>query len=144
MHRLLYTSEATFPHSGEAAHEIVEGIAHAAAARNARNGITGALIFVDNQFIQVLEGHEAQLEETFESICCDLRHENVRLIDLFAIQSRMFGDWKMTCLTDQGHSDIELCDGLQNIRILVGVNAREAMAELSRLLGRRAELARAA
>ena len=57
--------------------------------------MTGALIFTASMFIQVLEGRCADVERTFERICCDIRHIGVELMSFSSVPERMFRDWGM-------------------------------------------------
>lgn len=73
----------------------IDSILAAAQANNARNGLTGALIFNHGVFGQVLEGLNDAVEETFERIQCDMRHHEVTILDLRPISERGFGGWSM-------------------------------------------------
>ncbi len=66
-----------------------------ARARNATNGITGALFYDAGSFLQVLEGDEAVVEQTFERIGRDPRHARVLLLSRSVSEERRFGDWQM-------------------------------------------------
>ena len=63
--------------------------------RNASAGLTGALMFNERCFAQVLEGRCQDLEATFERIQCDLRHDRVVLLEFTAIERRHFENWTM-------------------------------------------------
>ena len=63
--------------------------------RNRRNNVTGMLLYKDRRFIQLLEGHEEDVREIFESIRHDARHRNVELLWLRYVQFRDFPDWTM-------------------------------------------------
>lgn len=143
MHRLLYTSEADLPATGDAESDV-RALARSAAARNADLGITGALIHVEGTFIQVLEGELDRLETIFESICCDFRHRDVRLIDLVPIKARLFDRWDMACLAAGEQTEIRLTEELKDVRFLVGVNAREAVLGMRKLLDEETGLRNAA
>jgi hypothetical protein len=54
--------------------ETVFGIIRAAHARNARDGLTGGLIFLDGCFAQLLEGEGAALAAAVARIARDPRH----------------------------------------------------------------------
>ncbi len=136
MHRLLYTSEARPVGSGDAAQDEVQALCRRFADANAAVGLSGALIYIDRQFIQVLEGTLDVLEDLFERICCDFRHANVRLIDLMPIEERLFKDWGMACLSAGESSPINLRDELSEVNFLVGVNGREAVDQIRSLLNR--------
>lgn len=62
---------------------------------NFRNELTGLLLYNDGNFIQVLEGEEAALAETFRIIEADKRHKNIIIIDEGEHENRAFGQWSM-------------------------------------------------
>lgn len=66
-----------------------------ARANNKRRAITGMLLYKDGRFIQLLEGHEEQVESSFERIRKDERHTAVELLWLRYAQYRDFPDWTM-------------------------------------------------
>jgi hypothetical protein len=78
--------------------------------RNLRLEITGALIYENNQFGQVIEGPEDVIESLWEKIQQDNRHKNIRLIERKAIGSRSFQKWTMVF---QGNK--ELFKGLPEV-----------------------------
>jgi hypothetical protein len=63
--------------------------------RNKSMGITGALIFENNRFGQVIEGPRAQIEDLWEKIQKDTRHKNIRLLESRPIEDRSFSKWTM-------------------------------------------------
>lgn len=66
-----------------------------ARVRNRYFRITGALLFNDGCFAQILEGEADDLNFVFQSIQADSRHSNVTLLQHDSIQERAFGDWAM-------------------------------------------------
>lgn len=78
--------------------------------RNLRLEITGALIFENNQFGQVIEGPEDVIELLWEKIQQDNRHKNIRLIERKRIGSRSFQKWTMVFQGDK-----ELFKGLPEV-----------------------------
>ena len=70
LERIVYVSRA----APGTALETVFGIIRAAHVLNARDGLTGALVFLDGCFAQVLEGPAAPLTATFARIGRDPRH----------------------------------------------------------------------
>jgi hypothetical protein len=69
--------------------------------RNLRLEITGALIFENNKFGQVIEGPEHVIESLWEKIQKDDRHKNIRLIERKSIGSRSFQKWTMVFQGDK-------------------------------------------
>ena len=63
--------------------------------RNTSMGVTGALIFENNRFGQVIEGPRIQIENLWEKIQKDTRHKNIRLIESKPIEHRSFNKWTM-------------------------------------------------
>lgn len=64
-------------------------------SNNQALGITGALIYENNKFGQVIEGLEKDINALWQKIQKDDRHKNVRLIDSKQISERSFSKWTM-------------------------------------------------
>jgi hypothetical protein len=60
-------------------------------ANNSRDDVTGALIYDDKWFAQVLEGAEDTVSRTFERILRDPRHSDVSLVKMETVIKRRFG-----------------------------------------------------
>lgn len=132
--RLLYTSVLNAGQSAEPPEQIARKIAATSAELNRQADLTGSLVFVDGTFIQILEGPLAEVEKTFERICCDFRHVDVRLIDVVNVSDRLFADWDMACLCEDADTSVQLREGLQEIRFLVGINVSQAALQMRGLL----------
>ena len=75
--------------------EILSAILVASRANNRKYDITGALICRSDIFLQLLEGPEQQVKNTYNAIQNDDRHVNVcRIIDK-PIEKRLFPAWAM-------------------------------------------------
>lgn len=72
-------------------------------ANNQALGITGALIYENNKFGQVIEGSEKDIEALWQKIQKDNRHKNVRLTEKKLISERSFIKWTMVF---QGNEEI--------------------------------------
>lgn len=135
--RLLYTSESRLTPAALTVEQQVAEIARQAAARNSQVGITGLLAFVEGQFIQILEGDSDTVEATFERICCDFRHAQVKLVDLVAVKERLFDGWGLALMCEGEDPGSPLDEDLRNVRYLLGINARVAVERMHEyLLGR--------
>jgi len=64
---------------------------------NQTKGITGALIFDMNWFVQVLEGDRDVVWSVFQKIERDERHRDVKLVEFVTVPGRYFGNWWMGC-----------------------------------------------
>ena len=62
---------------------------------NKTNNITGMLLYDNGSFIQVLEGEDQEVENTFINIQNDDRHDNVLVMQNRDISSREFAYWSM-------------------------------------------------
>ncbi len=92
-YRLVYYSENRIS-SSKLAREI-ETILVASRRNNVLVGISGALMFSEGHFAQVLEGDQAAIESTFERIQQDRRHGNVHLLEFSPAATRGFQTWSM-------------------------------------------------
>jgi hypothetical protein len=89
--RLLYASRAASALTSAKIDTIVEQ-SH---RNNPPRGITGLLCFVDDIFVQVLEGGRDAVSELFMKIAADDRHHSMRLLSFTEIGERRFGHWHM-------------------------------------------------
>jgi hypothetical protein len=62
---------------------------------NERRGITGALVYGDGQFMQIMEGEQATLETLYAHLSQDRRHTGLFKLADRPIQERRFADWSM-------------------------------------------------
>lgn len=77
-------------------------------AKNPRLSITGALLFHDERWLQVLEGGREKVEALFATIRSDNRHDNVVHQGTLAIDERQFASWSMAFL-DPGAAGLAFC-----------------------------------
>jgi len=90
-HRIIYSSQASRPLS---VGELEEILVDARAGNEARN-VTGALVYVDGVFLQVLEGDKATLQRLMQSIAADTRHSSVTVFHEIDVERPLFSDWRM-------------------------------------------------
>ena len=95
LHRVLYCSRNLIPGTPEAVAADIRSILAASRRNNARDGITGGLLFSEGCFAQVLEGPLDAVESAFERIQCDERHSEVTVLHSGPIAARDFPDWAM-------------------------------------------------
>lgn len=94
-YRLVYYSRNLVTSAPETFTREIDDILAVSRANNARDGITGALIFNAGCFAQVLEGPLDVVEATFERIQQDERHGEVSLLAMEPISARSFPNWAM-------------------------------------------------
>jgi hypothetical protein len=89
--RLLYVSRAVDPESSRA----IESILSAARQHNLQNGITGILCYGGGIFVQAIEGGRSAVNDLYNHIIKDPRHQDVELLHFEEITERRFGGWTM-------------------------------------------------
>jgi hypothetical protein len=91
MYQILYLSSAVKPFTDEE----LEALLNNARVANKKVNVTGLLVYHDGNFIQLLEGEEADVKAIFAKIKQDLRHRGIiELIDKDA-DARIFPEWSM-------------------------------------------------
>ncbi len=95
LYRVLYQSKNCVELPAEKLRGEIDRILATSRQNNRRDGITGALLFSEGWFAQVLEGPADTLESTFERIQCDERHQKVTVLQSGVIDAREFPEWSM-------------------------------------------------
>ena len=91
-------------------------LARQAADRNGRLDITGALFFLSDRFIQVLEGPPEAVGRVYRSIRDDPRHLDVITVVDAPIESRAFAEWSMRLIGEDDLSPTEQAIVVQALR----------------------------
>ena len=142
--RLAYFSRNAL--QGDASQLQLQLAALLATARriNASHGVTGALLFSDGLFAQVLEGEHGAVERIFSSIERDSRHTGVTVLQRHAITQRSFATWSMAFGGIDGISvDPKLSsDGMCQVDDILATLAGQDLLAALRGVVHRDELAR--
>lgn len=115
---LIYFSTSVIPFQEE---ELIKLLKHSR-QHNSQVGITGLLLYVRGQIMQVLEGEKEQVEALYTRIAQDARHTNVSLAINRPITQRLFDQWAM------GYETISE-QHLQEIKAIISLG-RDESAEL--------------
>lgn len=91
MKYLVYISTATHLLNQDELLDILE----ISRKNNEKNNLTGMLLYGEGVFIQVLEGDEEALAQTYASIENDERHHSIIKMTEGYITERNFPDWRM-------------------------------------------------
>jgi hypothetical protein len=91
IHQMIYSSQASAPMSISDLEEI---LVDARSGNEARN-VTGALVYVDGVFLQILEGEKETLRRLMRSIAADTRHFSVTVFYEAEVERPMFSNWRM-------------------------------------------------
>ena len=105
MHIIVYTSEYTgLPEDiGVDLRDITE----VSKVKNKQTAITGALLYHNGRFVQIIEGEQEALEELMATLHRDSRHKNIeRLVDE-SVAARKFQDWNMDSFNLNELSQVE-------------------------------------
>ncbi|WP_114393344.1 BLUF domain-containing protein [Oleisolibacter albus] len=88
---LVYISRSAGPVSDDALLALLVQ----ARSNNARDGITGMLLYKGGYFMQALEGPNALVQALYRRICLDPRHRDVTTLIKFQPDGRAFDGWTM-------------------------------------------------
>ena len=97
--RLTYYSQNHIDPTAGSIIRTLNSILGASDRNNQRAGLTGALIFDEQWFLQVLEGEREAVWRTFERISNDERHDNAIVAEVIEADARIFGNWWMGLAT---------------------------------------------
>lgn len=91
LHEVIYTSLETEPFDTPSLERLLDR----SRERNRPAGITGMLLYHEGEFLQVLEGPEQAVQDTFNRIAADPRHTNIQVIIRRPVVARSFDHWSM-------------------------------------------------
>jgi hypothetical protein len=91
MHHIIYSSQA----KGDMTLTTLVVLLMQARFLNERHHVTGALVYGDSQFMQIMEGEESVVKDLYERVARDPRHHNVRKLADKTIETRSFAQWSM-------------------------------------------------
>ena len=95
LYSVSYISRNTFQGTEPEQRACVEAILKTARRNNQKANVTGALLYSGGYFCQVLEGEAGVMEELFETIQMDARHDKVTVLSYVPIEHRRFSEWAM-------------------------------------------------
>ncbi len=101
MIQLVYVSKAK-----DLSLEDIQAILRSSLDKNNTLHISGSLIFVKGYFVQCIEGEDATIEQTYERILQDTRHENIVIISKESIKERFFDGWSMSLVNERAYKEI--------------------------------------
>lgn len=93
--RVVYFSRHAEEIAQEAMAWEIDLILEKSQVNNARVDVTGALMFNAGVFGQVLEGPIDAVEETFDRIQMDERHDDITVLETARVSERSFTRWSM-------------------------------------------------
>ena len=90
-YQIIYSSKSATPMQMDDLEDILES----ARESNTDAGITGALVYIDGFFLQILEGEARAVEALMARIAKDVRHETVSVLKQGNMTTSLFSDWRM-------------------------------------------------
>lgn len=114
MYHLIYLSS---PRKLFTDNELVELLTISVKNNMLRN-VTGFLIYVETNFIQVLEGKKTDVEFIFDMILKDNRHRQIIVLDRRKIKKRNFETWSMGFKSLRHEDELISIDGYSSISSL--------------------------
>ena len=91
MFRVIYLSSATRLLSNDELSFLLRN----AKIKNRKNNITGLLLYIDGDFLQVIEGEKKDVLHLFELIKIDERNRSIITVFSDDVDKRQFPDWLM-------------------------------------------------
>lgn len=99
--RLVYYSRNVIKQLARPMAGEMKALMHSSNRNNPPAGITGALVFNDHYFAQILEGDRKAVTQTFCRIASDDRHSDLVILEAKPVSERQFDGWAMAYA---GHS----------------------------------------
>lgn len=113
---VIYHSVAT---EGLSSEDIIN-LVKKAQAFNKTKGITGCLLYYENEFVQALEGEETVINALLVSIERDPRHSEMHVLYKNKCESRSYSNWNMAydALDNSDIQKVESAMGIKDFQAL--------------------------
>jgi hypothetical protein len=125
--RVIYRSHSLLPDAPRAAKTGVTDILVVARRKNTQTGVTGVLLFDGMHFMQALEGARDEVEQVYERIARDLRHEDIELLECRPIAERGYRDFPMAYVEGPATERTNLRRLLASLAAQVGSRAGDEL-----------------
>lgn len=128
MYRIIYLSSA----DDTVTETELQNLLKKSKIYNSKNLITGILLHIDGDFIQVLEGDETIVTELYDKIKIDKRHKGVIIVSKSPVKDRQFAEWSMG-YKSTNYAELSKIDGLKefNRSLLFSNDEKIALTFLS-------------
>ena len=128
MYRIIYLSSADDTVTETELHNLLKK----SKIYNSKNLVTGILLHIDGDFIQVLEGDETIVTELYDKIKIDKRHKGIIMVSRGTVEERQFAEWSMGYKATK-YSEINKIEGLKefNRSLLFSQDDKIALTFLS-------------
>jgi hypothetical protein len=126
LYRLIYRSRDVIAQAvpdaltDEGLQRELRAIVGSARWHNKADNVTGALMYTDAGFAQVLEGPREVVERTFERIVADRRHADVTVLSFTPTQRRSFPDWPLAFRGQSTLGSVDPLGSLTDSAIFIG------------------------
>ncbi|WP_309608789.1 BLUF domain-containing protein [Flavobacterium sp.] len=110
MFRVIYLSSATKLLSNDELSFLLRN----AKIKNRKNNITGLLLYIDGDFLQVIEGEKKDVLNLFELIKIDERNRSIITVFSDDVDKRQFPNWLMG-FSQLTYHDLQKIDSFENI-----------------------------
>ena len=81
--------------------DVLEALIAEAATRNKSHGISGAIMFTETHFVQIIEGAPEKVESLLQALRGDTRHTDIVIVERGPVPERRFAEW---CMAYAGQS----------------------------------------
>jgi hypothetical protein len=102
LHRIVFYSKNNIVSAGVSMKELTKDILDSCARYDRHSTLTGALLFNEEYFVQVMEGHRDQISEKMWSLAEDRRHSSMVILGSGRVDRRKFLTWSVGFA---GHSE---------------------------------------
>ncbi|MBJ6367826.1 BLUF domain-containing protein [Snuella sedimenti] len=109
-----------------------------AKTNNLKHNITGILIYKNGNFLQVLEGEQEMVDNTFKRISLDSRHKNIIKVINTTVEQRIFEDYNFGFTTIDNRNELNnLNDYLEWLKDADSKSANKVIAMVENFIGRK-------